>query len=116
TPLIRLQKKAVRLVCGAQTSAHTEPLFRLSNIMPLKALYVYRCVLLHRKVPSLLQLEESTSQRRQMFKQMFCRTTKSQQQYKFRQLVLYIHFPSLPTSPNALGLMHYILSALTEMT
>ena len=36
-----LQKRAIRIVCGAQRFDHTYPLFQLSKILPLINLYVY---------------------------------------------------------------------------
>ena len=40
-PLIALQKRAKRIVCGAQKFDHTYPLFQLSKILPLRNLYRY---------------------------------------------------------------------------
>ena len=40
-PLIVLQKRTIRIVCGAQKFDHTYPLFQLSKILPLSNWYVY---------------------------------------------------------------------------
>ena len=39
--LIRLQKKALRIICKAQYNAHTEPLFKVCRIIKLPDLYTY---------------------------------------------------------------------------
>ena len=43
--LFLLQKKAIRLVCGAGYLAHTKPLFKSQNILPLKELVSYNASL-----------------------------------------------------------------------
>ena len=40
-PLIVLQKRAIRIVCGAQKFDHTYPLFQPSKILSLRNLYAY---------------------------------------------------------------------------
>ena len=40
-PLIRCQKRAVRVICGARKFDHTLPLFQKSKLLNLKQLYIY---------------------------------------------------------------------------
>ena len=45
-PLIVLQKPAMRIVCGIPKFDHTNPLFQLSKILPIRNLNVYSAQLL----------------------------------------------------------------------
>ena len=40
-PLAKLQKRAIRIICGARKYDHTYPLFQQLSILSLKNLYVY---------------------------------------------------------------------------
>ena len=37
--LVRIQKKAIRITCGAARTAHTEPMFKRSNIPKVSDIY-----------------------------------------------------------------------------
>jgi hypothetical protein len=40
-PIIKLQKNAIRLVCGANINAHSKPLFKRTEVLPLEDLIFY---------------------------------------------------------------------------
>ena len=40
-PLVKLQKKAVRVIAGAQRNSHTDPLFKKLNILEFHKIYLY---------------------------------------------------------------------------
>jgi len=44
-PLKVLQKRAVRIVCGATYLAHTEPLYQRLNILKFENLYAYKLII-----------------------------------------------------------------------
>ena len=46
-PLIKLQKRVVRMISGAQRYDHTEPIFKALGILKIKEIYVYsiQCLL-----------------------------------------------------------------------
>ena len=39
-PLVKLQKKAVRVIAGAQRNSHTDPLFKKLNILEFHKIYL----------------------------------------------------------------------------
>ena len=41
--IFKLQKKAIRILCRADSRDHCKPLFKLLKIMPLPSLYIYNC-------------------------------------------------------------------------
>ena len=40
-PLIKLQKRAVRIIAGAERNSHTSPIFRKLNTLKLRQIYLY---------------------------------------------------------------------------
>ena len=47
--IFKLQKKAIRIICGSDVQAHCRPLFVKLNVISLPSLYVYNCILYVKK-------------------------------------------------------------------
>ncbi|PSN42699.1 hypothetical protein C0J52_23395, partial [Blattella germanica] len=47
--IFKLQKKAIRIICGSDVQAHCRPLFIKLNVISLPSLYVYNCILYVKK-------------------------------------------------------------------
>ena len=45
-PLIKLQKRAIRVIAGVKKLAHTAPLFKKLKVMNLKNIYIYNTILI----------------------------------------------------------------------
>ena len=48
----KLQKKAMRIICKVNYNSHTSNLFFNLGILPVRALYVYKCCLMYNKIRS----------------------------------------------------------------
>lgn len=99
-PLVILQKKAIRIVCGAGYLDHTEQLFTGSKILPLESLYVYRCVMFFRRKPEFLEPEAGRGVRRRIFRQIKTRTTRAQLRYRFKLVQILNTLPELQNCAN----------------
>ena len=59
-PIVKLQKRAIRVVAGAKFRANTAPLFKELNIMNVNNIYVYNVLIImykhhHGKIPDIFQ-------------------------------------------------------------
>ena len=105
TPLIKLQKRAVRIISFADRNAHTEPLFKKLKILDLSKVFVY-CVQLfmfkyhHGLVPSIFQknyvfnhdLHEYMTRQSDCMHSFGARTTQRYKTLRFVGIKIYNHF------------------------
>ena len=59
-PLVKLQKRAIRIIAGAEWLAHTEPLFKTFKVLSMSRLFIYNIQLFlykfyRKKVPEIFE-------------------------------------------------------------
>ena len=105
-PLITLQKRAVRIICGASYREHTNPLFRANKILKIEDIYIFSiAIYMYKNNHNLTDLLRNHSYNTRFYNHLlppYERLTTSQQSVIFNGARIWNDIPSSIRDANSM--------------